>query len=251
METPDNRSAIVHLEDQPGAVATFEQSYFSLRQHEQRIYTDQQLLALPDVPKAHLYHSEWRIRKQSHRKLISYLKNKKKPLKVLEVGCGNAWLSAKIAAIAATDVTGIDPNREEIKQGRRVFKQDNLHLIALDFASADFAAERFDLVLFAASIQYFPSMSEIITKAQSCLTKEGEIHIIDTRLYGSSEVTAAKKRTVDYFTKMGFPEMAEFYFHHELKELKTPKYKVMHDPSSWLNRLIFKNPFYWICIKAN
>jgi ubiquinone/menaquinone biosynthesis C-methylase UbiE len=251
MGTLNNISSIIHLEDQPRAIAGFEQSYFSLRQHEQRIYTDQQLLALPDVPEQHLYHSEWRIRKQSCCRLITYLRKKKKPLRVLEVGCGNAWLSAKIAAITGTDVIGIDPNTEEIKQGRRVFKHNNLHLIDLDFASADLDAQKFDIILFAAAIQYFPSISEIIVKAQNCLTKEGEIHILDTHFYGSSAVEGAKKRTIAYFTEMGFPEMAGFYFHHQLKDLKGENYRVMHDPRSWLNQLIFKNPFYWICIKPS
>jgi ubiquinone/menaquinone biosynthesis C-methylase UbiE len=251
MGTLNNISSIIGLEDQPGPVAGFEQSYFSLRQYEQRIHTDQQLLALPDVPKQHLYHSEWRIRKQSCGRLITYLRKKKNPLKVLEVGCGNAWLSAKIAAITGTDVMGIDPNTEEIKQARRVFKHNNLHLAAMDFAGSDLKEQEFDIILFAAAIQYCPSMSEVIAKAQNYLAKEGEIHILDTHLYASSEVAAAKKRTITYFTEMGFPKMAGFYFHHQLKELNGLNYRVMYNPNSWLNRLVFKSPFYWIRIKAN
>jgi 2-polyprenyl-3-methyl-5-hydroxy-6-metoxy-1,4-benzoquinol methylase len=228
---------------------SFERSYLLLREKEQRIYTDEELAALPNVSKSHIYYKEWQIRKQSAERFINYLKKKKRPLKVLEIGCGNAWLSSKIAELNFTNIVGIDTNREEIKQACRTFKKDNLALKALNFSTEAMSDMKFDIILFAASVQYFPSIQEIIVKAKQYLLKIGEIHLIDTNFYDSITAIEAKKRTQLYFTKMGFPEMDKFYFHHQLDELANFNCQVIYNPKLLLNRLFIKNPFYWICIK--
>ncbi|MBB2144647.1 methyltransferase domain-containing protein [Pedobacter sp. LMG 31464] len=246
MEVLDNISHVRSLNDR---LNSFEFSYLSLREKEQRIYTDKELAILPNVPKSHVYYKEWQIRRQSAERFINYLKKKNRPLKVLEIGCGNAWLSSKIAELNFTNVVGIDTNREEIKQASRIFKKDNLELKALNFSTEAMSDMRFDIILFAASIQYFPSIQEIIAKSKQYLLKKGEIHLIDTNFYDSITAIEAKKRTQLYFTKMGFPEMDKFYFHHQLDELTNFNYQVIYNPKLLLNRLFIKNPFYWICIK--
>ena len=101
----------------------FEDLYIAVRQQEKRIYTDEQLQLLPDID--HLYYDELKIRKRSSERLIAYLEKKHKYLRILEVGCGNGWLSAKLSNIPNTKVTGLDINQLEIEQANRVFKKDN------------------------------------------------------------------------------------------------------------------------------
>src|SRR5258708_4522573 len=94
---------------------------------------------------------------RSSERLITYLEKKHKPLRILEVGCGNGWLSAKLSNIPNTRVTGLDINQVEIEQAQRVFKIDNLDFIYDSFNESTFENENFDVIIFAASLQYFPS----------------------------------------------------------------------------------------------
>lgn len=223
--------------------------YHALRTKEQRIYTDEQLIKLPNIDKQHPYYGEWKIRKHSAERLIRYLKKKKAPLQILEVGCGNGWLANKIATINTASVVAIDSNAVELNQAKSVFKSNNLHFELMSFKGLAFKDKKFDVILFAASIQYFPILEAILTEAKSCLTYDGEIHIIDTNFYDSNSVDDAVERTQAYFKKMGFEAMALNYFHHQLIDLELFNYKILYHPKAWVSRVFTKNPFYWICIK--
>jgi 2-polyprenyl-3-methyl-5-hydroxy-6-metoxy-1,4-benzoquinol methylase len=100
----------------------FADLYIDMRNKEKRFLSDCKVMFLPDIDENHVHYKEWRIRKQSSQRLIDYLKTKNKPLNILEVGCGNGWLSAKLHTISGAKVTGIDVNEPEIQQAQRVFK---------------------------------------------------------------------------------------------------------------------------------
>ena len=112
------------------------------------------------------------------------------------------------------------------------------------------ADRKYGLIVFAAFVQYFSSLNKIIKKAIEHLTLQGEIHIIDSRLYHINEIAEARERSRKYFREMGFPEMTNFYFHHDINKLKPFSFSVLFNPFSFRNKLIFrKNPFHWIVIK--
>jgi ubiquinone/menaquinone biosynthesis C-methylase UbiE len=227
----------------------FERLYIDLRSCEKRIYTDEEVAWLPDISEDHVHRKEWEIRKASAKKFLRYLVHKNRPLKILEVGCGNGWLSYQLSTIPYFSVTGIDINLEELQQAERVFAAiPNLNFSYGDIGSMEF--EQFDLIVFAAAIQYFPSFSEIIETASGLLNDEGEIHLIDSHFYSETEVKEAEKRSHIYFHNHGFDGMCRFYFHHSLNELKAFNFSILYDPKSRWNRIFKKkNPFYWIHIK--
>jgi ubiquinone/menaquinone biosynthesis C-methylase UbiE len=227
----------------------FEDLYIAVRQQEKRLYTDEQLLNLPEIDSLHAYCTEWKIRKRSAERLIAYLERKRRNLKILEIGCGNGWLSARMANISDTKVTGIDINQVEINQANRVFKKDNLQFMYDAFNDNTFENESFDVIVFAASLQYFPSVINVLKQAQAILSKRGEIHIIDTPLYDPLEVSEADQRSRDYFTHMGFPEMSDYYYHHSISEFWGFKYRIMFNPDNIFNRFFKKDPFYWITLR--
>ncbi len=66
----------------------------------------------------------------------------------------------------------------------------------------------------ASVIQYFPDLPALIRGLRKLLTKRGEVHIIDSPLYGEQGLAAARERTRAYYAGLGFPEMGEQYFHH-------------------------------------
>jgi 2-polyprenyl-3-methyl-5-hydroxy-6-metoxy-1,4-benzoquinol methylase len=228
----------------------FEHLYNEVRDTEGRTLSDEQVSLLPDMDPLHPQYREWQFRKRSSQRWITYLANKHKSLNILEIGCGNGWLSHKMAQISNTRVTGLDINSDEIAQAKRVFKKENLHFIADNFTPGLFGAGKFDMILCAASVSYFPSLTNLIQQALSCLTVGGEFHIMDTHFYRTSEVTAAKKRMQDYYDAMGYPEMSAHYHHYTLADIAGFNYTILVNPRSLVNRLSKAEPFYWISIKS-
>jgi ubiquinone/menaquinone biosynthesis C-methylase UbiE len=232
---------------------SFEERYIALRRKENRVYSDVEVAQLPDIDIQHQHYTEWMIRKASAKKLINFLNRKKQPLKILEIGCGNGWLSNQLSRIENSDVKGLDINAEELQQAERVFRNNRrLKFVYGEIYSAIPDNCKFDVVIFAASIQYFPSLKEIINTALEKLDEHGEIHIIDSPFYSQGEVMAAKKRSQNYYAMLGFPEMTEYYFHHGIEELQSYNFKILYKPSLIKNKLFRNNsPFPWLCIKRN
>ncbi len=235
-------------EDQSGS--GFEKLYFELRKKEQRIYSDEELALLPQIYKNHIHHDEWQLRQDASERLVSYLKNKKKPLKILEVGCGNGWLSSQLANMENVTVTGIDINHRELSQAISVFaNKSNLNFEYDDIRDGKLKDRKFDIIIFAASLQYFPSIFQILNTASSYMEENGEIHILDTPFYKDGEVDTARQRSKEYYDLSGFPEMGAFYFHHKFSGLHHFKFDILYDPDSFINKFIKRrNPFYWLCV---
>jgi 2-polyprenyl-3-methyl-5-hydroxy-6-metoxy-1,4-benzoquinol methylase len=229
----------------------FEENYHNVRLSEQRIYSNQQIAKLPDIGADHVYAHEWAVRKRSSEQLTALLKKKKTKLNILEVGCGNGWLSAKLADIDNATVTGIDINRIELTQAVTTFeKKNNLHFVYGDIRTPELTSHAYDIIVFAASLQYFASLTEIITKALLLLNDDGEIHIVDTPLYDKNEIDNAAMRTKNYYISLGFEVMSDYYFHHSLADLNQFNYTIIYDPNSIFSKLKKINqPFYHVIIK--
>jgi ubiquinone/menaquinone biosynthesis C-methylase UbiE len=228
---------------------SFEKIYLDTRQKENRLYTDMQVADLPYIDPVHIHSKEWAIRKRSALRLVNYLDKKKRPLAILEIGCGNGWLCGMVSSLQNTKVTGSDINNLELNQAKRVFyNRTNLEFESGDFRNREFKA-KFDIIIFAASIQYFPMFDNTITRALSFLNPEGEIHILDSKFYKPVEQDQARQRSFEYYDSIGNGKMAGYYFHHELISLNRFKHKFLFSPYKFINKLIYtKDPFPWICI---
>lgn len=230
----------------------FEDAYVKLREKENRLYPDEDVRALPEVPSTNFYAQEWALRKRSSQRLISCLKRKKRALKILEIGCGNGWLSHSLSKIPGAQVTGNDINAIELEQAKRVFGSHvNLQFIYGDFTEI-FTGEKFDIIVFAASIQYFPLLSEIVHSALQKLNSWGEVHIIDSIFYQAEELKQARVRSKEYFAKLGSSEMSRYYFHHCIDDLSKFNHSLFYDPNNPFRKFLSKkNPFHWVCIKPS
>ena len=230
----------------------FEKKYISIRCLEDRLYTDEEVEQLPLIARNHIHYKEWVIRKKSSDRLINYLSSKKKRLRILEVGCGNGWLSHSLSSIPGSEVTGLDVNFTELQQAARVFNEEkHLHFIYGDIYTNVLTTNlKFEVIVFAASIQYFQPLQKILMICLKHLSPAGEIHIIGSHFYKISEINVAKKRTLDYFTSLGYPEMSDYYFHHAVNELKKFNHCIFYNPKSIINKF-FKStdPFYWVAVK--
>ena len=232
------------------AKTAFEELYLKVRNKEGRLYTDEEVALLPDIYSIHPHHHEWKMRKCSANRLVAYLQKKNKPLSILEIGCGNGWLSAKLAGLKDTLVTGIDANLPEIEQAHRVFIDTSVRFIYGNFNADTFGKHlKFDVIVFAASFQYFPSAKAILQEAIQLLNPDSEVHILDTHFYNAEEAKSSAGRSKNYYANMGVAEMASHYFHHSLVGLEGFNYKVLFNPNNMMNRLTKKDVFYWVMIK--
>jgi SAM-dependent methyltransferase len=233
------------------ATRDFEKSYIASRERESRIYADEVVEQLPSVDPTHIHYAEWMVRKRSADRLIRYLESKAKTLSILEVGCGNGWLSGRLAEIKNSDVTGIDINTIELIQARNIFKRRNIQFKDADIRNMA-PAKKMDVIIFAASIQYFPSLDQVIDSALSLLNRDGEIHILDSYFYKASDAENARKRTDSYYRSIGHEEMTAFYFHHTVQSLNRFNYRILFNPSGLKNKLTGKkDPFPWVCITSS
>jgi ubiquinone/menaquinone biosynthesis C-methylase UbiE len=232
-------------------IGSFEQEYTDLRRKEDRIYSDAAVRMLPEIPHNHSLRREWQVRANSARTLLKYLR-KTSPGRILEVGCGNGWLSSQLATLPESEVVGIDVNETELLQAARVFS----HRRNVTFCKADVFCplpfDHLDCIVLAASVQYFPDVASLINRLLGLLADNGQIHLLDSPFYEESEIPAARQRSEKYFREHGFPLMSQHYHHHDWKSLHKFHSKILYDPRSLANKLrreiASASPFPWLLI---
>lgn len=204
----------------PDVLDNFGKIYIQTRVKEGRFYSDDQVKMLPVIDKRHKFYTEWKIRARSAKLLKKHIELNNLPKNILEIGCGNGWLSNYLANIQHTEVWGIDVNEPELEQAARVFgKNGNIHFCLCDIFDAPFDNQQFNYIILASSIQYFPDIKLLINKLLPLLNPGGEIHIIDTPFYEQAEIENASLRSKQYYSKLKADEMSEKYFHHSLNSL--------------------------------
>jgi ubiquinone/menaquinone biosynthesis C-methylase UbiE len=157
-----------------------------------------------------------------------------------------------LADLDNSNVIGIDINETELTQASTVFsKKSNLNFQFADVMKGDMDGQRFDIIVFAASVHYFPSLTTIVEKAKTLLNENGEIHIIDSHFYTDNTVAAAKRRSAEYFSDAGHPALISAYFHHSINEIKNLSASVLYDPASLSNKFLKRHPFHWIRFSKN
>jgi ubiquinone/menaquinone biosynthesis C-methylase UbiE len=232
----------------------FEELYLKIRRKENRLYSDDIVKYLPAIYQGHPLFYEWQIRKVSLFRLISYFKETTRPIKIMELGCGNGWLANHLSRILVSEVYGVDINKTELEQAARIFNERlNLKFIYGNIFENIFEDETFDHIVMSGSIQYFPDLHGLINLLLKLLKDKGELHILDSPIYKNFEVINAKKNSEKYYSYLGYPEMSRFYHHHTIDELTRYKYEVIYDPgfnAKLLRRIFPKNdsPFPWIKI---
>jgi ubiquinone/menaquinone biosynthesis C-methylase UbiE len=231
--------------------------YLATRTKESRIYSDEVVSALPRMPAGHPLHGEWRIRDSSSRRLLDYLAGMPGPLALLDVGCGNGWMAARLARLPGCEVCALDLNRPELEQGARVWGD----LPGLTFVYGNLLEEilpekRFDIVTLAGSIQYFPDVHLLMDRLFTLLKASGEVHIIDSPFYNEKSAEAARERTRRHYRNLGHPEMAAHYHHHLFSSLNRYGPVLLYDPRKMIQRIKRKlfdrslSPFPWVTLKS-
>jgi SAM-dependent methyltransferase len=240
-----------------------EQLYLEVRRKEGRVLDDVAVRQLPDVPLNHLNYKEWLWRKRSLARFQRHVFAKFGPsVQLLDLGCGNGWMANRLAENPTWYITAMDVNQHELEQGARIFGRTNLEFIYADVATWNYSNEeaslmaslkrRYDVVLLAASVQYFPDLQLLIPVLRHLLQDNGEIHIIDSHFYQHEAArAAARQRTVDYYETVGVPEMATFYHHHLWRDIQQLGAENLNNGLiiNLLQRFRWLGPFPWIQLK--
>jgi ubiquinone/menaquinone biosynthesis C-methylase UbiE len=220
--------------------------YLRVREREGRLYSDDVVRQLPEIPVGYSLFAEWQVRAVSCRRLLGYLSSAQKPLTILELGCGNGWLSNRLASVARGLVVGLDREGPELRQANRVFAhRHELAWVSADILHGGFSKGSFDAVVIASAVQYFPDVPRLIQALRGILKKDGEIHILDSPFYAAEEVSAARERSRSYYERLGFPEMAAYYHHHSASVLEAYNPVWLYRPSAQLK----DSPFPWIRLR--
>ena len=228
--------------------------YLRVREKEGRLYSDDVVAHLPLMPNGATLAEEWRARSASASRLTQHLVRRSKPLSILDLGCGNGWLSNLLSNLGHL-VVGVDQNHHELKQAARVFSPGPcLFFLETNIFAAPFKTETFDVILLASVIQYFPDLSALLALLLRYLKLYGEIHIIDSPLYSDADLQTATYRSQQYYSSLGFPEMVGYYFHHRYSDLDAFDAKWLYHPRPQMLRLkrLFgwvDSPFPWIVIR--
>ena len=126
-------------------------------------------------------------------RLLSALKQQGVGLRLLEVGCGNGWLSNAMQR-AGHHVIGIDPFTAELEQAARVFPNGPV-FARIGLLDPLLPCGAFDAIIFAASIHYFNDLERTLNRCFELLRPNGTVHILDTVIYADRE--SAQSRSTD------------------------------------------------------
>ena len=236
----------------------FQENYISIRKAENRIHTIDFIKTLPEVHKGTPHYHEWRIRRRSSHHLLHYLNTSKNVGTILEIGCGNGWLTKLIATSTNHNVVGLDVNLFELIQASEAFGDSpRTHFVFGNIFDDIFRRNSFDAVILAASIQYFSNLQQLFSHIFPLLKNDGAVHILDSPFYAEDQLSEARKRSSQYFAKLGHAEMEKYYFHHSIDKLREFNTETLYDPGTVKNRILRKwfmkdlSPFPWIIVRAN
>ncbi len=240
----------VHVSELTGQkFSDFETHYINVRNKEKRVLSISEIQHLPYPGSANAHYEEWKMRQKNIERLLSYLNKKKTFLRILDIGCGNGFMTHLMAG-NNNEAVGVDVNLTELKQAAIAFPGNNLKWYYLDIVNEILPEKPFDIITFGASFQYFKNVDRILTVCKKMLSEKGEIHIIDSPFYSADSKLKAKENSNRYFNKMGVDEMTTYYNHHSFEVFNNYNVEIKYDPNSFLKKLMRRSdsPFPWIKI---
>jgi SAM-dependent methyltransferase len=240
------------------AMVAWVADYLRAREREGRLYSDEIVRSLPSAPADHPLSAEWRLRAGSSARLLGHLA-RREARQVVELGSGNGWLAAAIAARLGPDsrVVGVEANPVELEQARRVFAdRPNVSFVEGDLERDDvLPLDAPDAIVLASTIQYVADLPALLLRLRARLAAGGEIHVVDSPLYTPTQAAAARERTHAHYERIGVPAMSTAYRHHTWDEVGPFRPTLAYRPEALRNRVAARlgrrgsaSPFPWLII---
>lgn len=235
---PSHSQKKVHIKS--SGKPEFEKAYLKAHSRANRIVSDAELRELPNTFFYTMHRQQWAIRANLSEKLISYLSKGKTEPKIMDLGCGNGWLSAKMAEIKDSQVVGVDINMTELEQAAKVFPHKNLEFYFGDIFEDIFPKKEFDYIILFETICYFHKLDKLINRCREYLKDEGEIHILESPFFQEKEIEEAQKDMAVYYEELRAEEMIEYHHFHERQVLHNYDFSILYKPS-WLKSVFNKD----------
>lgn len=188
------------------ALERFIEEYTTVRHAEGRGGTGPAFYrALPFEDKSGRFREDWRIRAASFQALLEqvvvpYEQQRRHPLRVLDLGAGNGWLSYRLAlrghSVAAVDLLA------EAQDGLGAYIHYDAAFIPVqaEFDRLPFDDNQFDIIIFNASFHYAVEYCATLAEALRVLGMGGRLVIMDSPVYRSAASGAQMVRErEDYF----------------------------------------------------
>ncbi len=171
--------------------------------------------ALPYKDLSGRMEADWKIRARSYQALVGGViapleKALARPLKILDLGAGNGWLSNRLAQrgdyLAAIDLL------TNVRDGLGTYiHYDSIYTpVQAEFVALPFQAGQADLAIFNASFHYSVDYEATLQEALRVLVPQGRVVVLDSPVYhqaGSGE-QMVREREASFRRQYGFASNA-------------------------------------------
>ncbi len=194
----------------------FIQEYETIRQMEGRGAVDAAYYrSLPFKDLSGHFSSDWSIRARSYQVFRDHILKpfetaSSRPLKIIDLGAGNGWLSNRLAGqghhVAAVDIT----TNAYDGLGSWIYYETTFKPIQAEFDHLPLADAQFDLIIFNASFHYSTKFEVTLCESLRILRPQGLLVILDTPVYhdSTSGLQMVKEREANFQNQYGFPSNA-------------------------------------------
>ncbi len=195
----------------------FVQDYERVRQAEGRGSLDPAYYReLPFRDLSGKFAADWKIRAQSYRAFLSEVlvpleKGVTGPLKILDLGAGNGWLSYRLAlrghVVGAVDLS---TNPLDGLGAVEAYYEREFIPIQADYNHLPLVGNQLDLVVFNASLHYSTQYETTVCEAWRALRPGGVLAVLDSPLYHrpDSGRQMVREREERFQREFGFPSNA-------------------------------------------
>jgi ubiquinone/menaquinone biosynthesis C-methylase UbiE len=181
----------------PSAITRFREEYGAHRASEGRAHSVTELHALPYLRSGPLA-KQWSVRARTFDAFMSRVvrpvaRTLDRPLRLLDLGAGNAWLSWRVALeggeCVAVDIR--DDRVDGLGAASTYVAARRFERVVASFDALPLSAGYFDVVVFNASVHYAVDLDVVLREARRVARGGGRIVILDSPFYGRDADGAA------------------------------------------------------------
>ena len=178
---------------EPLARRMFLQQYAAIRHAERRgSNTPEWYTALPYRDLRNVNSAQWEIRARSYRyferRLLPKIEREvKRPLRILDLGAGNGWMSYRLS-LRGHHTVALDIFADPL-DGLGAMQNYPVPIFAVvaEFDRLPFGPMSFDLAIFNSSLHYSADYCHTINELRRCLQPTGRFFVMDSPVYQRAE----------------------------------------------------------------
>lgn len=195
------------------AVAGFITEYETVRQLEGRgSNSPEYYRSLPYEDHTGRFSDNWRIRARSFDHLVRRVlpgveTAVRRPMRILDLGAGNGWLSNRLAMLGH-QLVAVDLCVNDFDGlGAYIHYPTSFLPVQAEFDALPFDREQFDAAIFNASLHYSTSYEVTLGETLRTLTSAGRVIVLDSPIYRdpSSGRQMVREREQAFQERFGFP----------------------------------------------